>query len=335
VDLANWRYDSVRAISSTTLDTPVAHPEATQKNRALYAQNTTHLGDDTRLTLGFRKQYTSYSADDGVNPATYARAEQSHNINAWEIGVRHNVNAAWSIFGRIGRSFRVATVDETYDQFGGPLFDSQFLLLQPQTSHDSEIGFDYANGSSKLKASLYHMNLNNEIHYNVLVNTFGANMNLSPTRRYGLELQGAQAFTDDFELRAAYTYTVTKFREGIYDGVDASGNDIPLVPRQRIALSAVWHPAEKTALSVSTLYVGKQHFDNDQSNTFDQLMPSYTTTDLKLTQEIGAWSLSASINNLFNEKYFTYGVASTSVLGRYIAYPMAGRNFFGSVQYRY
>ena len=56
---------------------------------------------------------------------------------------------------------------------------------------------------------------------------------------------------------------------------------------------------------------GQQYFDNDQANTFDQKMPAYTTVDMKLSHREGAWLLAAAVNNLFDRKYFTYGVASS------------------------
>ena len=175
-----------------------------------------------------------------------------------------------------------------------------------------------------MHASAYNMYLNNEIHYNAITFT---NMNLAPTQRYGLELEGNHAYSDRFEMNAAYSYSVAKFREGIYGGVNVSGNDIPLVPRQRLSLGSSWKFSEKTVLNGDAIYVGEQHFDNDQANAFGQKMPAYTTVDMRLSHQLGAWSLSAAVNNLFNEKYFTYAIASTATAGVYNAYPMPERNF--------
>jgi len=244
-------------------------------------------------------------------------------VNVYELGLHHSLNQDLSLFGRIGRSFRIATVDEIFDQYGGALFDSKITILEPQTSQDSEVGIDYKSGSNKVRAALFQMNLNNEIHYNAITFT---NMNLSPTRRYGLELELAHNYTDALAVAAAYSYTVAKFREGAYGGVNVSGNNIPLVPRQRIVLSSSWKESEKTTLSGNANYVGQQHFDNDQANTFSQKMPAYTTVDMKLSHREGSWLLAAAVNNLFNRQYFTYGVASTSTPGRYNAYPMQGRS---------
>ena len=332
VDLANWNYDSNRSTSPATLGTPTAHILAKQSNRALYAQNTTQLGADTKLTLGARTQRVDYQARDAVNPATYASGNQGRTANAYELGLRQKLNQDLSLFGRIGRSFRIATVDEIFDQYGGPSFDSKINILEPQTSQDSEAGIDYKSANNKVRVALFQMNLNNEIHYNAI--TF-ANMNLSPTRRYGLELEGTHNYTDALAVTVAYSYTVAKFREGTYGGVNVSGNDIPLVPRQRLALSSSWKVTDKNTLNANAVYVGKQHFDNDQANTFGQKMPAYTTVDMKLSHRDGSWLLAAAVNNLLNRQYFTYAVASTFTPGKYNAYPMQERNFSLNATYEF
>jgi iron complex outermembrane receptor protein len=332
MDLSNWNYDSSRSSAPANMGTPTTKILAGQSDRALYLQNVNQLGADTKLTLGARSQRVSYQARDAVNPAAYASANQVRTANAYELGLRHNLNQTLAVFGRIGRSFRIATVDEIFAQYGGPFFDSKVTMLEPQTSQDSELGLDYKSAKDKIRATLYQMNLNNEIHYNALTFT---NMNLSPTRRYGLELEGTHAYSDSVEVGAAYSYTVAKFSNGTYGGINVSGNNIPLVPRQRLALSTALKLTEKTSLSGSAMYVGQQHFDNDQANTFGQKMPAYTTVDMKLTHREGAWQLAAAVNNLFNRQYYTYAVSSTFTPGVYNAYPMQGRNFSLNASYQF
>lgn len=331
-DMANWSYDSARSTSPATVNAPAAHVLAKQTDRALYAQNTTWFGDATRLSLGARTQRVSYQARDAVNAAAYASGNQGRSVHAYEIGLRHEWNQNWSLFGRVGRSFRVATVDEIFNQYGGPVFDSRITMLEPQTSHDRELGIDYRDGASKLRATLYQMNISNEIHYNALTFT---NMNLSPTRREGLELEGRHAYGDALEVSAAYSYTVAKFRSGNYGGVNVAGNNVPLVPKHKLALGASWKFSGQTTLNGNANYVGSQHFDNDQANTFGQKMPAYTTVDLKLTHQEGPWLLAGTVNNLFDQKYFSYAVASTATAGVYNAYPMRERNFSLSASYRF
>ena len=187
-DLADWNYDSIRATSPATTGTPSAHILAKQSNRALYAQNTTQLGADTKMTLGIRSQQVDYQASDTVNLAAYASSNQGRTANAYELGLRHSLDQDLSIFGRIGRSFRIATVDEIFDQYGvcDPITficSSKITILEPQTSQDSEAGIDYKSGNNKVRAALFQMNLNNEIHYNAI--TYLSLIHISePTRPY-------------------------------------------------------------------------------------------------------------------------------------------------------
>lgn len=331
-DLVNWDYDSRRSSSPATVGTPAAHLIAKQSDRAVYVQDTAQLGIDTKLTLGARSQHVNYQARDAVNPVAYASGNQGRTANAYEVGLRQRLDRDWAVYGRVGRSFRIATVDEIFSQYGGPFFDSMITLLEPQTSQDSEVGFDYKGVGGKAHVALFQMNLNNEIHYNAITFT---NMNLSPTRRYGLELEGSHDYSEIFEVSASYGYTVAKFREGVYGGINVTGNNIPLVPRHRLTLASSWKVSDQTSLSGNANYVGKQYFDNDQANTFNQQMPAYTTVDMKLTHREGAWLIAATFNNLFNRQYFTYAAASTFTPGRYAAYPMQGRSVSVNANYQF
>ena len=125
----------------------------------------------------------------------------------------------------------MATVDEIYNQFGGPVFDSILTPLEPQTSRDHEIGLEHKSVRGRLRASLYRMDLRNEIHFNAL--TF-LNMNLSPTQRQGIELEGSWKPGSLWDLFGRYTHARALSR-GVYD-VDVSSKNLPLVPRDQAKL---------------------------------------------------------------------------------------------------
>jgi iron complex outermembrane receptor protein len=340
MDADLWNYNALRAARSEQLGAPQVDLVATQKDRAYYAQNHTAFGDATKLTLGARLQRVELAANDRVNPASYANAVQMRSPRAWELALRHNFTPALALFGKLGASFRVATVDEIYSQFGGPVFDSIVTPLEPQTSHDHEVGAEYKSGAGRLQARIYRMDLRNEIHFNAVTL---ANMNLSPTRREGLELEGTRNLGRDFDLFGSYTHARAVFREGVYNGFDASfnpisvdlsGKNVPLVPRNSAKLGLNWKLAEKTRVSGALGYVGKQYFDNDQSNTFPGQMPSFVTADAKLSHAVGPWTFALVGNNLTDKKYYTYAIrngAGTS----FNAYPMAGRNFLFIAAYRF
>jgi iron complex outermembrane receptor protein len=181
------------------------------------------------------------------------------------------------------------------------------------------------------------MDLRNEIHFNALTFT---NMNLSPTRREGFELEGRRNFGESVELFASYTRARAVFREGVYAdalsgaAVDLSGKNVPLVPRVAAKLGASWTIADRTRMSAALDYVGRQYFDNDQTNTYPGQMASYMTMDAKLSRIAGPWILSLAANNLAGRRYYTYAIrngAGTS----FNAYPMPGRNVMLTAAYRW
>ncbi len=334
MDADIWDYNALRAARFEQLGAPQVNLAATQKDRAYYVQNHTALGAATKLTLGARLQRVEISANDRANPASYANTSQTRSARAWELALRHNFTPALALYGKLGASFRVATVDEIYNQFGGPVFDSILTPLEPQTSRDHEIGLEHKSVRGRLRVSLYRMDLRNEIHFNAL--TF-VNMNLSPTRRDGIELEGSRKLGERFDLFGSYTHARAIFREGVYGGVDVSGKNLPLVPRNQAKLGVSWAVADKTRVAGALAYVGKQYYDNDQANNFaGGQMLSYLTADLKLTHAIGPWNFALAGNNLTDKKYYTYAIRGGGAAAtNFNAYPMAERHFLFTAEYRF
>ncbi len=316
-DVDEWDYDSLFLGGFFN-----SHALATQRNRAVYLQDNLQLTDDLRLMAGARLQRSENSITELLPaPATVAKSDSPR---AYELALRYRLARGTALFGKIGRSFRIATVDE--NRF-------QPTLLEPQTSQDREIGVDFETDRLRLRAAVFQMRLENEITFSPLFGPFGANINLSPTRRQGLELDTQWILTKSFNLFAKLTLIDAEFRSGVYGGVDVGGNEVPLVPSRTLAVGGSWHLAERTGLSVLARHVGPQRFDNDQANTF-MTIPAYTTVDVKLSHQAGGWLFAAALLNLADEKYFSYGIRNAAGTD-FNAYPAAERTVFVSAQYRF
>lgn len=294
-----------------------------QRNRAIYLRNELALTSRTRLTLGARRENVDQNQREKLTPIP--RQDRDQNLSATELALQHDLGSGLSAYGRIGRSFRVANIDENRCYFlpCNP-------LLKPQRSTDREVGMQWREGMTSLRASLFEIDLHDEIHYNAL--TF-SNMNLSPTRRRGLELEGKTRFAQDFDLAGHYAYTRARFREGVYGGVNVADNEVPLVPRQRFGATLGWQAAAATRLTFAVNYVGSQRYDNDQSDRFRD-MPGYTVADIKFAHDIGPVRLTAGVNNLFDKKYYSYGIVNGAFTS-FNAYPEDRRNAYAGVEYRW
>ena len=95
--------------------------------------------------------------------------------------------------------------------------------LRTQTSNEIEGGARLHFGRFKLQSSVYDMELNDEIFYSPATFT---NINLDPTRHWGVETTASVAVSDTVSLHGNVTYTRATFREGSF-----AGNDIPLISR--------------------------------------------------------------------------------------------------------
>lgn len=314
-DFDDWDYDSLFLGGFFN-----SHALARQRNRAFYLQDNLDLTPHLRLTLGARLQRSENSVTDLLPAPT--TADQVRSPRAYEVALRQVLEPGLSVYGKVGRSFRVATVDE--NRF-------QVTLLEPQTSRDVEVGSEVGNDRLRLRAAVFQMRLTNEIYFSPLFPPFGANINLSPTRRRGLELDTHWSLSNTLDAFANAALTSAEFRSGAYGGVDVSGNEVPLVPAQVLAAGGSWRFARHTGLSVFARYVGTQRFDNDQANTF-MTMPTYTTVNAKLTHQAGGWLLAATLSNLTDRKYFSYGIRNAAGTS-FNAYPTAGRALFVSAQY--
>ncbi|MBX3456391.1 TonB-dependent receptor [Ferrovibrio sp.] len=304
-------------------DTPIHRYTAAQDSAALYGQSTLNVTKDTALSGGLRYQRSETTARDAFNTnapgggfGSQVRPLDDVDPNwAAHLGAEHHFMPELGVFARMGRSFRLATLDE---RIGGPTAN---FRLKTQTSMDYEAGFEGRIGPADYRISAYYMELENEIHYSPA--TFN-NINLDPTRRRGIESSGSYRVMDGVKLRGALAYTESEFREGRY-----AGNRVPLVSNWTGSLGLSWDILPKyLLLDIDTRFVGNRRMDNDQSN-FQPTIPAYALVDLRLSGKLDVFDNSARwsflVQNLLDRDYYNYSVASSSTFGTYNAYPLPGR----------
>jgi iron complex outermembrane receptor protein len=260
-----------------------------------------------------------------VAPAA-APLSRSDTEPVFNIGIRHFLTHDLSLFGRVGRSVRFATVDELY-QANPVTFVQEFSIIEPQTAHHADAGVEFAIPDFSASLTGYYMDIENEIHFNSAI---FANENLDPTERTGVETIFKWNLLDSLLATFNYGYLRSKFSEGPF-----KGNDVPLVPRHTGSLGLLWSVTNDFTLAGAWRYVGAKRFDNDQTNDFGQQIPSYSVLDLKAVQKWRGWHLAFSANNLLDKKAFDFGVRSTFVPGRFNAFPLPERNFMISLGYNF
>lgn len=337
LDSVRWRYDSRRSNLPQNVGRPLNRVRIARDTDAVYVKDAIDLSADTRLDAGWREERAAYRARDTFDPAAPGgpfgteapSASARQREHAWELGARHALSRAWSAFARAGRSFRFVGADEIYEN--DEFFAAQFQILRPQTARTHELGAEWRGATARLRTSLFQTDVRDEIHLDPFSAGVG-NTNLPPSRRRGLELDGAVRLSASIGLTGAYAYTDARFLEGTLPGnafigtnLDIAGRRVPLVPEHKLNLELAWNLDARTQLAASLLAVSAQYMDNDEPNTLGTRIPAYALLDVKLAHDFGWGRLAAAVNNLLDERYYTYAVRSNFTPDRYNVYPLPGR----------
>lgn len=325
LDYYHSLYDSDRSGAKGTIPTDRYHLQ--QRSLAIYGQDTLAVRRDTDLSLGARVVRVDVSGVDrslpgnaGANPVS----DTEYNYAA-HLGIEHRLTDAVALFGRIGRSLRLPNVDERVGS--APYGVTTSMQLKTQTSRDIEAGVRGQVGRFDWRASAYAMDLNDEIHYDIQRRI---NLNLDPTRRYGIETGLGYRLTDTVRVKAGGAYTQAKFRDGRYEG-----NDVPLVSPWTATGGVSWDAWDKyVVLDLDARYVGRSRMDNDQAN-FQPLAADYTLVDLRIGGTIEPIDWSFTVQNLGDVEYADLHYASPTTYGAYSTYTMPGRTMVGRLGVRF
>jgi iron complex outermembrane receptor protein len=325
VDLYKTTYDSNRALFQGAA--PIHIYNFNQTTTALYAQPTVTWRNDTDFSIGGRIQYNSFHARDTYDPTApvgpFGANPQglpldTHEIDhATHIGIEHRFTRNFAVFARMAESFRVPNIDERVGE--SPVLTVTNFNLRTQKSHDYEGGVRLHFDRFDLQTSVYDMYLTDELHFSPI--TF-ANVNLDPTRRYGVENSATYRVNEDVRLKGSASYTRAVFRSGPF-----AGNDVPEVSRWSGSAGASWDIYRKyLTLEAVTRYVGKRYADGDEANVGASMIAGYAVVDLRLGGEIDRFFWSVSVQNLFNKNYYDYALDQSSPGLPFVSiYPLPGR----------
>lgn len=315
IDLSNW----LRNDQSTDLyggPPDVSNNYGTQKNKAFYLRNEVQINQNARIALGGRHEVvdTTYES---VSVWSQSQRTEKQTLNAWDLQTSYAIVPSIRIFGKIGQSYRIANIDENA-YVPSP--------LKPQISHDKEIGATFGQSEKTLTVRVFQQDLTNEIVFNRLAGGPGANVNLDPTRRRGLEVEGKTRLSESLTVSASWQHILATFREGTN-----TGKYVAAVPKDVVSARVNWLSSIHNA-TVGAQWVSKQRFTNDFDNACTVQMPSYLAVDARYAVRVSSWEFAVSGNNLLDKRYFSTGIACGRGFGEGI-YPDSGRTLQFTARY--
>ncbi|MEJ7805114.1 MAG: TonB-dependent receptor [Telluria sp.] len=285
-----------------------------QKSRALYVRDELKWEGPrhARLAAGARRE-----SIDKDSVSQFATLNDADTVTAWELQGSVDPLAALTLFAKAGSSFRVPNADEN-----GYRIAEQGLKIQ--RSRDLELGATIGTDQRGATARVFRHALTDEIFYDPTLNGFfGANTNLDPTERKGIELDVHAALSSSLRLVARVQHVKARFTAGPNDG-----REMVLVPRNVASMRLSWVPGNGHSADAGVQWVGSQRYGSDFSNDCGALMPSYATLDARYARRAGAWEFAIAGQNLsgkdhFNQAFFCRGSI----------YPSDGRQLKVSARY--
>ncbi len=273
-----------------------------QDSDAIYLRNEIRSG---RATFAAGMRHENFRQLSGANV-------KKSGLNAWELQGAFDLQKGINVYGKLGDSYRVALVDEN---------TGATSTLAPQTSHDLEVGASFSSAVSKLTLAWFRHQLTNEIIFNPDAPTAdirftGANVNLDPTTRQGVELRLRHALTSTLAVNATLQHVDVRFREG-----SLVGREVPLVSPNTAAVRFNWQPGNGHSANLGWQWADSQRYGNDFANNCSSRIPAFSTLDARYALRQGKWEFAVIGNNLTDHHYFStaYGSCRNGI------YPDPGR----------
>jgi iron complex outermembrane receptor protein len=307
VDLVRWN-------RKTTSDFSLA--DAGQDSKAVYLRdeirwNAEHNG---RLAAGVRREiFDKDYADPLGMSATPEHSSQGQD--AWDLQGSYSVLPGLDLHAKAGQSYRMPNVDENS-------FRASSAVLKAQTSHDLELGATIGGAARQVALRLFRHQLRNEIFYDPTIG-YGANTNLDPTRRQGVEIDAQAVVAQGWRASAHLQHVNASFTGG-----PNAGREMVLVPRNVVSARLAWVPGDGQSADLGAQWASSQRFGNDFTNTCAARIPSYATLDARYARQLGPWELAVSGNNLTDRHYYSNAFGCQSGI-----YPSDGRQLKLSARY--
>ena len=302
--------------------------KATNAYTGLYAVDAFDVTDRLTVTAGGRFNVAAISLQDQLGTALNGGGDYSR-FNPL-IGATFKITPALSAYAGYSEANRapvpleLGCADPVH-----PCILATFLVADPAlkqvVSHTGETGLRGTHdlgpyGHINWQLGVWRTDTSNDI-LNVpdpVQPGYGYFQNVGGTRRQGIEAH-VDYHNDKLRLAANYAYIDATFLNSFQLGsnspfADANGNiqvspgnTIPMTPHHHIKFSADYDVTPQFTVGGDVNIVSSSFFDGDASNQFSQF-PAYWVADLDASYQVTKnIQLYAKLDNVFDNRYYTYG----------------------------
>jgi outer membrane receptor protein involved in Fe transport len=279
------------------------------------------------LSAGGRYDYDRIDFTDQLVPTRdRVRTFERFNPMAGLTWIASETDPDVVVYFSYSEGFRTPTVNEL---FAFAPFSSN-PDLEPATSRTFELGARTRMGEHfDGTLALFQTDVKDEILFVPTGLFTGLNENVDETRRRGIELTLRGQYDGVVDGFLNYSYIKATFETDalLISGLAREGNDIPLVPRNRLGLGINVYPIEGLTFSLTGLYVSEQFLSGDAANVIKPL-DAYGVMNGRVSYRRGPLTLFLQGNNITDAEYEVWGIPSR---GTRFLMPAPGANFLAGV----
>lgn len=295
-------------------------------NTALFWRETLKIFDKIIPYFGMRHDYHWLRTDDFLN-------SRNSISNRWRkstlsTGVTVTPVSFTDLFFNYSQGFRVPSISEV-TPFSGTISSG----LKPEKSHSFDVGTRLRyKDLAAYKTSYFLIDTVDEIAFDSTqigpLAPFGQNINIARSRRYGVEQRLDLTPLKELKMYGSYTWMRAYVRETGTNGTPFDGRELGQIPENRFTfgssvtpLARLGEPFDGFKMSLQGVFTGRQHpegYQNASQATLNttggagHMIKHYTVFDFMMSYTWREKIVYFKINNLFDEKYYTRAVNSTS-----------------------
>ena len=299
--------------------------EAAVQNIGVYATNTFSITSQLGLTLSGRYNRTEIELRDRIG----VELNGDHTFDRFNpaVGLTYQVLDALSFYGGYSESSRVPTpVELTCADPDAPCKLPNAFVADPPLDQvitkTWEVGLRGKLGEINWNADLFQGTSFDDLIFissGALTNE-GYFQNVAQTLRQGVELSIGGSFFDRLHGLLNYTFISATFEtdltvsspnhpEATGGEIDVEkGDRIPGIPQHNLKADITFVVTDALSLGTNIFINSSQVFRGDEGNLIDRI-PGYSIVNLRGRYML--WnnlSIFAKVNNLFNERYETFGL---------------------------
>jgi iron complex outermembrane recepter protein len=306
--------------------------DSVNKSLGAYLTDTFNLTSDVALTASGRYNISHINLVDQLGTDLNGDNRFVHFNPA--VGATFKVSPAMTAYGGMAQNTRTPTASEI--ECSNPL--TPCLLptnlagdppnLRQVVAHTAELGLrgksilDGASGEVSWNLSVFRTLLHDDIYGVATSVSQGFFQNIGDTRRQGVEA-GLKYASASWAAYANYSFVQATFRSALTvpspsnpyqdtlgDIQVEPGDRLPGIPEHRVKIGADYHLLPEWAVGATVNIVSSSYYVGDESNQLAPI-PGHTVVGLHSTyRPVPHVEVFASINNLFDRKYATWGILS-------------------------